>query len=186
MFPPVFFIQDSYKQRRIHWLLPLYLRDNNMAKGEAWTSIMPALYVQHRSLEHNNAVQFPILWHFDNPKRRVTIGGFSGTTSAASERGVTTQVLPAIYARRETSEQVGHMIGPGLATWRREAEGQPPALHWRALFWIVGGGNEGGSATCGCSAPRSSSSRSRSRRASARAKRERKHKRGGEATPASE
>ena len=36
------------------------------------------------------------------------------------------------------------MIGPGLATWRREAAGQPPALHWRALFWIFGGGNEDG------------------------------------------
>jgi len=142
--PPVFFIQDSYKQRRLHWLLPLYVRDNNMAKGEAWTSVMPALYVQHRSLEHNNAVQFPLLWHFDNPKRRVTIGAFVWYDVRRKQRDVATQVLPLIYARRETSEKVGHMVGPGLATWRREAEGQPPALHWRAVFWLVGGGNEDG------------------------------------------
>jgi hypothetical protein len=36
------------------------------------------------------------------------------------------------------------MVGPGLAAWRREAEGQPPALHWRALFWMFGGGNDDG------------------------------------------
>ena len=60
------------------------------------------------------------------------------------ESGVATQVLPLVYARRETPEKVGHMVGPGLATWRREAEGQPPTLHWRALFWIIGGGNEDG------------------------------------------
>jgi len=115
-----------------------------MAKGEAWTSVMPALYVQHRSLEHNNAVQFPLLWHFDNPKRRVTIGAFVWYDVRRKQRDVATQVLPLIYARRETSEKVGHMVGPGLATWRREAEGQPPALHWRAVFWLVGGGNEDG------------------------------------------
>ncbi|WP_106090265.1 hypothetical protein [Enhygromyxa salina] len=142
--PPVFFIQDSYKQRRLHWLLPLYVRDNNMAKGEAWTAVFPGLYLQHRSREHNNAVQFPLLWHFDNPKRRVTIGGFLWYDVRLPQRGTATQVLPFIYARRETPEQVGHMIGPGLGTWRREADGQPPALHWRALFWMIGGGNEDG------------------------------------------
>ena len=142
--PPLFFIQDSYKQRRLHWLLPLYVRDNNMAKGEAWTSVIPGLYLQHRNQNHNNAVQFPLLWHFDNPKRRVTIGGFLWYDVRLRERGVSTQVLPLIYARRETDAGVGHMVGPGLGTWRREAEGQPPALHWRALFWIIGGGNENG------------------------------------------
>ncbi|KIG18202.1 hypothetical protein DB30_01706 [Enhygromyxa salina] len=142
--PPVFFLQDSYKQRRLHWLLPLYVRDNNMAKGEAWTAVMPGLYLQHRNEKHNNAVQFPLLWHFDNPKRRVTIGGFVWYDVRLPERGTKTQILPFIYARRETDDRVGHMVGPGLGTWRREAEGQPPALHWRALFWIVGGGNEDG------------------------------------------
>ncbi|WP_181198371.1 hypothetical protein [Enhygromyxa salina] len=142
--PPLFFIQDSYKQRRLHWFLPLYVRDNNIAKGETWTAVIPGLFVQHRNQKHNNAVQFPVLWHFDNPKRRVTIGGFVWYDVRRHDRGTATQVLPLVYARRETSEKVGHLIGPGLATWRREAEGQPPALHWRALFWIFGGGNEDG------------------------------------------
>jgi len=141
---PLFHIQDSYQQRRMHWLLPLYIRDNKLAKGEVWTSIFPALYVQHRSPEHNNAVQFPALWHFDNPERRVTIGAFVWYDVVRKQRGVATQVVPLIYARRETSEKLGHMIGPGLATWRREGEGQAPAMHWRALFWLVGGGNEAG------------------------------------------
>jgi hypothetical protein len=142
--PPVFFIQDSYKQRRLHWLLPLYLRDNNMAKGEAWTTVIPALYVQHRNPKHQNAVQFPLVWHFDNEKRRVTIGGFLYYDVRRKLHDKSTQVVPLLYGRRETSEKVGHLIGPGLASWRREAEGQPPALHWRALFWLIGGGNEGG------------------------------------------
>jgi hypothetical protein len=142
--PPVFFLQDSFKQRRLHWLLPLYMRDNNMAKDEAWTAVFPGLFVQHRNTAHHNAVQFPLLWHFQNPKRRVTIGAFLWYDVRLPERGVQTQVLPLIYARRQTEEKVGHMIGPGLATWRREAEGQPPALHWRAVFWLFGGGNEDG------------------------------------------
>src|SRR5690606_8677037 len=142
--PPIFFIQDSYRQRRLHWLLPLYVRDNHMAKGEAWTSVIPGLYVQHRSPKHNNAVQFPLLWHFDNDKRRVTIGGFLWYDIRRKLRNESTQVLPLIYARRETDEKVGHLIGPGLASWRREAEGQAPAIHWRALFWLIGGGNEEG------------------------------------------
>jgi hypothetical protein len=142
--PPLFFIQDSYKQRRLHWLLPLYVRDNNMAKGEAWTAVMPGLYLQHRNQKHNNAVQLPLLWHFDNPKRRVTIGALVWYDVRLRQRGVSTQVLPLIYARRETADRVGHMIGPALGSWWREAEGNPPALHWRALFWIIGGGNEDG------------------------------------------
>jgi hypothetical protein len=142
--PPLFFIQDSYKERRLHWLLPLYVRDNRMGKGEAWTSVFPALYVQHRSPKHNNAVQFPLVWHFDNDRRRVTIGGFLWYDVRRKLRNESTQVLPLIYARRETEDKVGHMVGPGIATWRREGEGQAPALHWRGLFWIIGGGNEAG------------------------------------------
>jgi hypothetical protein len=142
--PPLFFLQDSFKQRRLHWLLPLYVRDNNMAKGEAWTAVIPGLFVQHRDQRHNNAVQFPLLWHFQNSKRRVTVGIPLWYDVRRLERGVATQVVPLLYARRQTEREIGHMIGPGLATWRREAEGQPPALHWRALFWMFGGGNEGG------------------------------------------
>jgi hypothetical protein len=142
--PPIFFLQDSYRQRRLHWLLPLYLRDNNMAKGEAWTAIIPGLYVQHRNKKHNNAVQFPLMWHFDNPKRRVTVGVPLWYDVRLPKRGVATQVVPLLYARRQTERKIGHMVGPGLAAWRREAEGQPPALHWRALFWMFGGGNDDG------------------------------------------
>jgi hypothetical protein len=142
--PPLFFLQDSYKQRRLHWLLPLYLRDNNMAKGEAWTAVIPGLFVQHRSEQHNNAVQFPLVWHFQNAKRRVTVGVPLWYDVRLPDRGVSTQVVPLLYARRQTERKVGHMVGPGLAAWRREAEGQPPAMHWRALFWMFGGGNEDG------------------------------------------
>lgn len=140
--PPIFFLQDAYKERRLHWLLPLYVRDNNMAKGEKWTAVIPGLYVQHRNTKHNNAVQFPLLWHFENQKRRVTIGAFAWYDVRSPIKQTQTQVLPLLYARRKTPDKVGHMIGPGLATWRREADGQAPALHWRALFWIVGGGND--------------------------------------------
>ena len=142
--PPIFFLQEVYKQRRLHWFLPLYVRDNNMGKGETWTSVIPGLYVQHRNQRHNNAVQFPLVWHFENDKRRATVGGFLWYDVRYKQRGIGTQVLPLIYARRSTQERVGHMIGPGLATWRRELPGQAPQLHWRALFWIIGGGNEGG------------------------------------------
>lgn len=142
--PPVFFIQDSFKQRRLHWLLPLYVRDNHMAKGEAWTAVIPGLYVAHRNQKHDHAVQFPLVWHFANPKRRVTVGVPLWYDVRLHERGTSTQVVPGLYARRETETKVGHMIGPGLATWRREVEGQSPALHWRALFWLIGGGNEDG------------------------------------------
>jgi hypothetical protein len=142
--PPLFFLQDSFKQRRLHWLLPLYVRDNNMAKGEAWTTVIPALFVQHRNRNHNNAVQFPLVWHFENPKRRVTVGGLLWYDVRLPEKKVATQVVPLLYARRQTEHKIGHMVGPGLATWRREAEGQPPALHWRGLFWMFGGGNEDG------------------------------------------
>ncbi|MCA9699119.1 MAG: hypothetical protein KC431_16470, partial [Myxococcales bacterium] len=142
--PPIFFFQDSYQQRRLHWLLPLYLRDNNMGKGEAWTAVIPGLYVQHRNQKHNNAVQFPLLWHFRNDKRRVTIGGFLWYDIGSTRKQSRTQVVPLLYGRRQTPEKIGHLVGPGLATWRREAEGMPPALHWRALFWLVGGGNEEG------------------------------------------
>jgi hypothetical protein len=143
--PPLFFLQDSYQERRLHWLLPLYLRDNNMAKRETWTTVIPGLYVAHRNTKHSRAVQFPLVWHFDEyDKRRVTIGGFLWYDIRLPRKQTATQVLPGLYARRETTKKVGHMIGPGLATWRREAEGQPPALHWRALLWIIGGGNEAG------------------------------------------
>lgn len=143
--PPIFFLQDSYQERRLHWLMPLYLRDNNMAKRQKWTAVIPGLYVAHRSEAHHRAVQFPLVWHFDEVgKRRVTIGGLLWYDVRLPRKQTSTQVLPALYARRETSKKVGHMIGPGLATWRREAEGQAPALHWRALLWIIGGGNEGG------------------------------------------
>jgi hypothetical protein len=141
---PLFFLLDSYQERRTHALLPLYVRDNQIAKGEVWTSVIPGLYVQHRGPTHNNAVQFPLVWHFDNEDRRVTIGGFVWYDVHRKQRGVATQVLPLIYARRETDERVGHMVGPGLAPWLREAEGERPALHWRALFWLIGGGNEDG------------------------------------------
>jgi hypothetical protein len=141
--PPIFFLQDSYQERRLHWLLPLYLRDNNMAKQEKWTALFPLLYVAHRSPKHDRAVQFPLVWHFDEKdKRRVTIGGFLWYDVRLPKKGVATQVLPAIYARRETPTKISHLIGPGLAMWQREAPGQPPAKHWRALFWMFGGGND--------------------------------------------
>lgn len=142
--PPLFFLRDAYKERRLHWLLPLYLRDNNMAKGEKWTAVIPGLFVQHRNKKHNNAVQFPLVWHFANDKRRVTVGMPLWYDVRNPNKETETQLVPALYARRATPEKVGHLIGPGLASWRREAEGQPPQLHWRALFWIVGGGNEDG------------------------------------------
>ncbi len=143
--PPIFFLRDSYQERRLHWLLPLYLRDNNMAKQEKWTSIFPLLYVAHRNPKHNRAVQFPLLWHFDEgEKRRVTIGGFLWYDVRLPKKQLSTQVVPLLYARRETPTKIGHMVGPGLGTWRREAPGQTPALHWRALFWMIGGGNEDG------------------------------------------
>ena len=141
--PPVFFLSESYAERRLHWLLPLYLRDNKMGEDKTFTSIFPFLYFQRRDGKHFDVVQFPLVWHIERGKN-------SGTVAAAlwwdiRVRGTTTQVLPGIFFRRENrkKQELG-VIGPGLGWWTRDNHKRTPAMHWRALFGIVGGGNQDG------------------------------------------
>ena len=140
--PLIFFSQHSYAERRLHWLLPLYVRDQNWAKDTTFTMVPPGLVFQRRKGKDSDWVQFPLLWHIER-------GNNSGTVGAAlwwdvRRKGTITQVVPALFARHvRKSGRATTVVGPGLGWWTRQ-HGEQPALHWRALFGAFGGGNEDG------------------------------------------
>jgi len=140
--PPVFFLHQAYKERNLHWLLPLYVRDNRFDKDITWTWVFPGLYGAKRKGENSTAIQFPFLWHFERGQKRTTIG--FPLWYDVRRNGNKTQVVPALYAGRHTAEQRTHVIGPYLGSWTRNQPDAPKAFHWRALFGIAGGGHQGG------------------------------------------
>jgi hypothetical protein len=146
--PPVFFHSHAYAQRRLTWVLPLFLRDNQMGNDVAWTTIFPALYFQRRKQENLDIVQFPLVWHIERGERQGTFGAFVWWD--IRRKGNTTQFVPGLFTRRATKARDTRVIGPGLAWWtvhkdEDEAEdGVPPDRHWRVLLGLVGGGREAG------------------------------------------
>ncbi|MEE9382175.1 MAG: hypothetical protein V3V08_02015 [Nannocystaceae bacterium] len=151
--PPVFGHVHAYAERRMTWLLPLFLRDNRMGKAEKWTAIFPALYFQHEQPDRFTAVQFPALWHFRKGEKRTTIGAF--VWYDVERHGKRTQVVPALYVRRKTPDVTTTVLGPGLAWWRvhhHDPQGEtahagaraPATRHfdWNALLGLFGGGRD--------------------------------------------
>ena len=61
--------------------------------------------------------------------------------------GKVTDVVPALYTHRKAKGRDLHVLGPGLGFWWRTEKpieaGTRKGLHWRALFGIIGGGNDG-------------------------------------------
>ena len=140
--PAIFLSQHSYAERRLHWLLPLYVRDNYWAKDKTFTMVPPGLVFQRRNGENNDWVQFPLLWHIERGKHSGTVG--LPLWWDIRRKGTVTQVVPALFARHVRKDnRATNVIGPGLGWWTRQ-HGEKPGLHWRALFGAFGGGNEDG------------------------------------------
>ncbi len=140
--PLVFLSMHSYAERRLVWLLPLFVRDNRWAKDTTFTMVPPGLVFQRRKGQDNDWVQFPLLWHIERGNNAGTVG--LPVWWDIRRKGTTTQVVPALFARHvRKSGRVTNVIGPGLGWWTRQ-RGDKPGLHWRALFGAIGGGNEGG------------------------------------------
>ncbi|MCY1069507.1 hypothetical protein OV090_32500 [Nannocystis sp. RBIL2] len=149
--PPLFYTAHSYAERRMTWLLPLFLRDNNWAKDTSFTSVFPALLFQRRRGQDNDWVQFPLVWHIERGENSGTFGAFMWWD--IRRKGRITQVVPALWARHRGRGRDVQVLGPGLGWWWRDEQpirdaqgesiGTKKGLHWRALFGILGGGNDG-------------------------------------------
>lgn len=140
--PPIFFRQHVFKERKLSWLLPLYLDDNKIGSSERWTVAFPLLAFDHRKKEARSFVQFPLVWHFKRDASHSTTLGFPLYLDIKRAKKRVTMV-PFLYARRSTPTLKRHIIGPFLARWDREKEGALTSLHWRALVGVVGGGRVG-------------------------------------------
>jgi hypothetical protein len=91
-----------------------------------------------------NWVQFPLLWHIERGENSGTVGAAVWWDITPQARPIT-QVVPALLARHVNRKgDATTVVGPGLGWWTRKSEQGQKALHWRALFGIVGGGNEAG------------------------------------------
>ncbi|WP_293253701.1 hypothetical protein [Nannocystis sp.] len=140
--PPIFFTSHAYAEKRMTWTIPLFLRSNNWAKDRSLTIVPPGLVVQRRNGEDQSWVQFPLLWHIER-------GENSGTVGAAlwwdvRRKKTITQVIPALMVRHvNKAGDALNVVGPGLGWWTRK-HGKAEGLHWRALFGLIGGGNEAG------------------------------------------
>ena len=139
--PPIFYSSHAYAERRLTWTIPLFLRDNNWAKDSSTTIVPPALVVQRRNGENSDWVQFPLLWHIERGKNAGTVG--LPVWWDVTRKGARTQVIPALLVRHVKRDKALNVIGPGLGWWTRKT-GKQKALHWRALFGLIGGGNEAG------------------------------------------
>jgi hypothetical protein len=140
--PPIFYHSHAYAQRKLTWLLPLFLRDDNIGNDEAWTAIGPALFVQHRKGENNDYVQFPLVWHIERGENQGTFGAFLWWDIRA--KGKTVQLVPLAYLRVAGRRGDTHVVGPGLGWWTRGHGATEGDYHWRGLFGLFGGGVEAG------------------------------------------
>ena len=135
--PPVFFVSHSYAERRLYWVLPLFIRDNQMGKDKAFFTI-PAVYTQYRDGEDLDLVQFPLVWHIERGQNQGTWGAMVWWDIRV--KGRTFQMVPALFTRWATENRDTKVIGPGLAWWQKgrgEYEGEKS---WRILFGLFGGG----------------------------------------------
>ena len=139
--PPVFYFSEAYAQRRLYWLMPLFLRDNNFAKDSAVFAI-PGAYTQVRKGENLDFVQFPLVWHIERGQNQGTFGAFAWWDIRV--KGNTFQMVPALFTRWKTPERDTKVIGPGLGWWTRGSAEDPGAHGWRALFGAFGAGVQNG------------------------------------------
>jgi hypothetical protein len=142
--PPIFGHQHAYAERRLFWIAPLIIRDNQMGRDKRFTSLPPVLFFQHHKGPIDRVVQFPLVWHFGNKtkRKRTTIGGFLWYDVRHEDRKF--QILPAIYASKGNALKNTHVVGPGLAWWTKSTDDAPDALDWKAIFGLFGGGHEMG------------------------------------------
>jgi hypothetical protein len=144
--PPIFYTSHSFAERRLTWLLPIFVRDDYWAKDRTITGVFPALFVQRRRGEDNDFVQFPLVWHIERGENQGTMAAFLWWD--IRRKGNVTQVIPALYARHKSRTRDLNVVGPGLGWWWRTEQpntvgGVKQSLHWRALFGLLGGGNDG-------------------------------------------
>lgn len=140
--PPLFFHSHAWAQRKLTWVFPLVLRDDNFGNDEAWTAVGPALYVQHRKGENLDFVQFPLVWHIERGENRGTFGAFVWWDF--TRKGKTIQFVPGLYTRAAGRRLDTHVIGPGLAWWTRGRGATEGDFHWRVLLGLFGAGVENG------------------------------------------
>ncbi len=140
--PPIFFHSHAYAQRKLTWVLPLFLRDDNKGADQTWTAIGPAAYVQRRKGENLDFVQFPLVWHIERGENQGTFGAFVWWDIRA--RGRTVQLVPGAYLRSASHRGDTRVIGPGLGWWTRGRGATEGDFHWRALLGLFGGGVEAG------------------------------------------
>jgi hypothetical protein len=141
--PPLFFHSHAYAERRLTWLMPLFVRDDHWAKDATFTGIGPVLYFQRRSGKNLDFVQFPLVWHIERDDSQGTFGAFLWW-DIRTRKGKTFQLVPGAYMRLANRRRDLKIIGPGLGWWRRGRGPEEGDLHWRALFGLFGGGQEDG------------------------------------------
>jgi hypothetical protein len=141
--PPLFFHSHAYAERRVTWVLPLFVRDDHWAKDQAFTAIGPALYFQKRHGKHLDFVQFPLVWHIERDDSQGTFGAFVWW-DIRTKKGKTLQLVPGAYLRWATRTRDTKIIGPGLYWWTRGRGADEGDRHWRALFGLFGGGEQDG------------------------------------------
>jgi hypothetical protein len=140
--PPLFGHQHAWAERRLTWLAPIFLHDDQRGHDKATTLLPPLLVVRHRNADKLTAVQFPLVWHFVRGGDLTTVGV---PLWYDVRRGTNrTQILPAIYAHRRTALRDLHVLGPGLAWWSVGRGLHRGDRMWRALLGLFGGGVEGG------------------------------------------
>ncbi|MCX4244665.1 hypothetical protein [Paraliomyxa miuraensis] len=141
--PPIFFHSHAWAERRVTWLLPLFVRDDHWAKDEAFTGIGPLLYFQRRHGENLDFVQFPLVWHIERGDAQGTFGAFAWW-DIRTRKGKMLQFVPGLFTRWATPERDIKVLGPGLGWWTKGRGATEGDLHWRALFGLFGGGREHG------------------------------------------
>lgn len=140
--PPLFFHSHAFAQRRLTWVAPLFLRDDNWGDDQTWTAIGPLGYVQRRKGENLDIVQFPLVWHIERGENQGTFGAFAWWD--IRRKGKTVQLAPGAYLRIAGPRIDTKIIGPGLGWWTRGRGATEGDFHWRALLGIFGGGVEAG------------------------------------------
>jgi hypothetical protein len=148
--PPIFYLSHAYAERRLYWVLPLFIRDNNMGKDKAFFTI-PGLYTQYRKGENLDFVQFPLVWHIERGMNQGTWGAMLWwdirvrSSRSSGPDGVNIfQMVPALFTRWATPERDTKVIGPGLGWWSKGRGVNEGDRGWRILFGLFGAGVEAG------------------------------------------
>ncbi len=179
--PPIFFYQHSYAERKLSWVLPLYLRDNNVGKDQALTALFPLLYVQRRRGANLDVVQFPLVWHLERGENQGTFGALLWWDIRVKSKVF--QMVPAIYTRFKGPTGDTRVVGPLLGWWTHGVGRTEGDFHWRALLGLFGAGVENGvkyTAILGAKIPRDPAVRKANREARQATRRSRRLVRRGD------